>query len=299
MSGVLAGISVTCFAASYAVAWALEISRLFFQSGVRGAVMIGFAAAGLLAHTLYLAYRGFSASASPLSSSFDWYLLAAWLLIVVYLHLAFYQPRRAIGLFVLPIALVLVLLAATFASREPIAPEPASRWWGTIHGLFLLLGTVTVILGFVVGLMYLLQANRLKHKRLPPAGMRLPSLEWLERVDLRLLFGSTLLVAIGFVAGLVLKGVRSEPILRWADPVEIALAGMLAWLVAATSFVAIYRPARHGRKVAYLSLTSFVLLAVVLAVLLFVSSGHGGAHSLSDRSARLGSGASAAPGSAP
>ena len=78
MTALVSGISVTCFAASYAVAWALEISRLFFRSGVRGAVMIGFAAAGLLAQTLYLAYRAAQAPASPLSSNFDWCLLAAW-----------------------------------------------------------------------------------------------------------------------------------------------------------------------------------------------------------------------------
>ena len=49
MTAFVSGISVTCFAASYAVAWALEASRLFFRSGVRGVVMIGFAVAGLLA----------------------------------------------------------------------------------------------------------------------------------------------------------------------------------------------------------------------------------------------------------
>ena len=39
-------ISITCFLASYAVALALEVSRLFFRSGVRGALMVGFSTAG-------------------------------------------------------------------------------------------------------------------------------------------------------------------------------------------------------------------------------------------------------------
>ena len=50
----VSGISVVCFAASYAVALVCEASRLLFRSGVRGAAMIAFAAAGLLAHTLFL-----------------------------------------------------------------------------------------------------------------------------------------------------------------------------------------------------------------------------------------------------
>ena len=53
-------ISVVCFAASYAVALACEASRLLFRSGVRGAVMVGFAAAGLVAHTAFLLWRAAS-----------------------------------------------------------------------------------------------------------------------------------------------------------------------------------------------------------------------------------------------
>ena len=51
---MLSGISITCFAASYAVTLVLEASRLFFRLPVRWIVMILFAAAGLFAHTVYL-----------------------------------------------------------------------------------------------------------------------------------------------------------------------------------------------------------------------------------------------------
>ena len=77
---MLSHISITCFAASYLVAWLLELSRLFFRSGVRGAIMVGFAVAGFFAQTMYLGYRAMQSTTLPLSSSFDWYLLAAWML---------------------------------------------------------------------------------------------------------------------------------------------------------------------------------------------------------------------------
>ena len=54
MGEFVAGISVVCFAASYLVALACEGSRLLFRSGIRGAAMVAFAAAGLVAHTLFL-----------------------------------------------------------------------------------------------------------------------------------------------------------------------------------------------------------------------------------------------------
>src|SRR5262249_59382969 len=48
------------------------------------------------------------------------------------------------------------------------------------------------------------------------------------------------------------------------------------WLSAAAIFSAIYRPARSGRKVAYLTVTSFAVLAVSIGVSLLVPSEHGG-----------------------
>ena len=195
MGTLISGISLTCFAASYGVAWGLEVLKLFSRSGVRQILMLGFVLAGLLAHTLYLGYRAVEYSASPLSSSFDWCLVAAWLLMGAYLYLSYYYPRAALGLYMLPLVLALVA-AAAFADPTPFEPGPASRVWGAVHGIFLLLGTVAVMVGFVAGLMYLMQARRLKRKLPPMPGFRLPSLEWLEKVNSRVIIFSALMVAI-------------------------------------------------------------------------------------------------------
>ena len=67
MADFISRISVVCFAASYAVALACEGSRLLFRSGIRGAVMVGFAAAGVLAHTLFLGWRAANEPAARVS----------------------------------------------------------------------------------------------------------------------------------------------------------------------------------------------------------------------------------------
>src|SRR4030042_325751 len=105
---MLSGVSILCFAASYCVALVLEISRLLFRSGVRGAVMLAFAGAGLVAHSAYLYYRAVNTAGSPLSSEHDWYLVAAWVLVVVYLYLVYYHPQNAFGVFLLPLVLGLI-----------------------------------------------------------------------------------------------------------------------------------------------------------------------------------------------
>lgn len=276
ISAMISHISITCFAASYLVAWLLELSRLWFRSGVRGALLVAFAVAGFLAQTLYLGYRAAQSSSLPLSSSFDWYLLAAWMLVAFDLYLTYYHPRAAIGLYLWPLVLALIGAATWFADRQPIAPEPASQVWGMIHGVFLLLGTVTVMVGFAAGLMYLVQASRLKRKHLASGGLQLPSLEWLEHLNSRVVFISALLVGVGFVAGIILNVIGGKTQLPWTDPVVWSSGLMLAWLVAAVLFNVFYKPARHGRKVAYLTIASFVFLTFSLGMLLLVNTQHGG-----------------------
>jgi ABC-type uncharacterized transport system permease subunit len=275
MGSIISGISLTCFGASYGVAWGLELAKFYLQSGVRRLLMLVFVLAGLLAHTLYLGYRAVEYSATPLSSSFDWCLVAAWLLVAAYLYLSYYYPRAPLGLYMLPLALALVV-AAAFADPRPISAGDASRAWGAVHGIALLAGTLAVMVGFAAGLMYLVQSYRLKHKQPPAPGFRLPSLEWLEKVNSRVIILSALLVGVGFLAGIILNLLeRAGGALPWSDPVIWSSALMFAWLVTAAVFNVVYRPARRGRKVAYLTVVSFGFLVVALTMFLLVDTGHG------------------------
>lgn len=263
----IAKISITCFLASYLVALGLELSRLFFRSGVRGALMLGFGAAGLVAHTLYLGHRAASATGSPLASEFDFYLIAAWILAAVYLYLTVYHPRSPIGLFLLPLVLLFVAGAVGFAERQPIPRSRAVQWWSLAHGVCQLLGTVAVTIGFVTGCMYLLQAYWLKKKVPPSAGLRLPSLEWLQKMNARTIAVAVLMLAGGFLSGIVLnvtKAARGGETLPWTDPVVLSSSLLVGWMIAAWVFSLLYKPAQQGRKVAYLTVASFVFLLIAL-----------------------------------
>jgi ABC-type uncharacterized transport system permease subunit len=276
---MLSGITIFCFAASYTVALLLEASRLVFRSGVRGALLLGFGGAGLLAHSLFLMHRAVRAGAAPLSSEYDWYLVAAWVLAVVYLYLTLQHPRTAVGLFVLP--LVLVLIGCTrFADQTAFGRTSASQSWGMVHGAFLLLGAVAVLVGFVAGVMHLVQSYRLKHKLQPSQGFQLPSLEHLERTNSRAIRISALMLLIGFLSGVVLNAVnhgQSETdYVPWSDPVIWSTGLLMAWLLAAAVFSLVYKPARQGRKVAYLTVASFGFLVLALGVQLLSPTRHGG-----------------------
>ncbi|MEQ8787195.1 MAG: cytochrome c biogenesis protein CcsA [Pirellulaceae bacterium] len=266
-------IEIFCFAACYAITLALEVSRLFFRAPVRIAVMLGFTLVGLFAHTLYLgaqAMQNLEQGQAPLSSWFYWCLIGAWLLAAVFVVTTVRRPRGNSGLFLLPLLMALIAVAGAFGDAQPFPPKAVPFRWGLVHGLTLLLGTLTIVLGFVAGLLYLWQAYRLKHKIPTGQGFRLPSLELLQRVNVQSLYFSAGLLAIGVLSGIVLKitAPESKDTVNWSDPVVIASMVLIAWLIAAVLFELLYRPARQGQKVAYLTVASFVIFGLVVGFLL-------------------------------
>ncbi|QGJ72078.1 Hypothetical protein PBC10988_37930 [Planctomycetales bacterium 10988] len=283
MGSFVAGISVFCFAASYTVSFLLEWTRPLFRSGVRGFLMLGFAAAGLIAHTLFLWHRSLSEitqHAVPLSSSYDWYLMAAWVLATCYLYLTICYPRTSIGIFMLPLVLALIGVATFFADSIPFTEKQTLLIWGWLHGMCHMLGSVAVMLGFVSGAMYLLQARRLKQSRLPSQGMKLPSLESLERMASQAIRWSVLFVGLGLLTGLALNVVsamvneESNPQIAWTDPLVWVSCLLFGWILIVAIFGQVYQPTRQGKKIAYLTMATFLFLVLQLSFTLWYPTDH-------------------------
>jgi hypothetical protein len=274
---MLAHIHVVCFFTSYAVALGLEISRLFFRMPVRLLVMIGFAVLGLGLHSIYLWHQA-AIGTMPLSSWHDWYLIASWILAATYLGLVTSRPQTNIGLFLLPVVLILTAAAWAFPPENSFTRDRALQIWGIAHGVMLLLGTVAVSFGFAAGLMYLVQSWRLKHHVAQAPGLKLPSLEWLQSINKQALVYSSCFIALGLIAGIVLNAVEARgrgTAIPWSDSIVVSSALLLVWLLAATTFEWFYKPAQQGRKVAYLTIASFLFLALVLAMLIVGGREHG------------------------
>lgn len=266
-------ISITCFAASYFVVLLLEVSRMFFRSGVRGVLMVGFAVAGVAAQLIYMLVRWQQHGHAILSSESDWYLLAALALMLFYLFVAYYHAKQSLGVFFLPVVLGLIAVGTLVADTKPFPKAQDMAVWATVHGLCLVVGSAGVMVGFVSGVMYLIQAWRLKHKKLPRPGLRLPSLEWLQNTATRAIPFSLLFLLGGFLSGLMLsKRVHGE--IWWTDPVVVSSCVLVGWMLLSATFNAVYKPARQGRKVAYLTLANFLFLLFALGGFL-LSPKHG------------------------
>lgn len=274
----LTRVTISCFGLSYAITWGLEVARLLFRAPIRVGVSVACLVAGLFAHTLFLFFQAQIdlSQGTSFASWHAWCLILAWLLALATLFLMVRSPKLAYSPFLLPILLILIGIAGRVREMPPFSRQGAVSIWGAIHGMSLLLGTVGVSIGFLAGVMYLIHVYQLKKKRGPGRSIPLPSLELLQTSGERSLLVSTALLIVGLVSGIVLNLLRStgpRPAIEWTDPV-IWTSGILSiWLIGTVVFQGVYKPARHGRKVAYLVVASFLFLVLELGLVVSVNHG--------------------------
>ena len=268
-------ITITCFAASYLVVLGLEISRICFKANFRRPLLIGFAVAGLFAHTVYLFAQELlevDSSGVWLSNWTAWCFAASWVLAAAYLWVSLRKHESVVGLFLMPVVILLIATGVVLINGPSFSVSEAKTGWNLIHGYSLLLGTVSVALGFVFGLVYLIQANRLKRKIPQSELFRLPSLEWLQICCERSLLTSLLLLAVGLKSGLAMNLLTSPAEeassikVAWTDPVVWSSAILFLWLLMITVFNSFYQPVNKGRKIAYLVVCCFLFLIFELAI---------------------------------
>jgi ABC-type transport system involved in cytochrome c biogenesis permease subunit len=258
-------LEVLCFAGTYGLALLSELARFMTRCAARWYLTVGLTALGWLVQTAYLADLSWSQHKVPVTTVFESLLVLSWILALIGLYLMVRSPRPvAVGLFVLPLVLALVLLAGRFASRTAQWDEwgGATGFWGPVHGVFLLAGAVSTCVAFAAGLMYLVQSNRLKHKRRPLLGFSLPSLEQSERLNRGAITLAFPLLTFGLFIGVVLDLAVRRPVsgapLSWSDP-KVVSAGLM-WLVFAVLLHARVRPAMRGRSVMLLTIVAFAFL---------------------------------------
>lgn len=283
MLAILREISVTCFFASYLVVLVLELLRLLGRIPGRGLAVIGMMVLGLFTHVAYLSIRVFAdgnrtaEDAGLLATWTEWLLMVALGMAVSYLVFYLRRPDTVVGFFFLPAILATIGLALSMNHLPPFSRTEAVEAWRSIHGWAMMLGSGTVLVGFLAGLMYLVQSARLKRKW-AGSGLRLPTLETLERLNRRCLVLSTIAVGTGVVAGFVMNLNRWGQV-GWTDRSVLFSCLLFAWLLTSTWVEYTFPAAHRGRKIVYLTMASFGFL--VLAMLGVLTSAHGQSASLS------------------
>jgi len=260
-------LKVLCFAGTYGLALVCELARLVVRSPFRWYLTVGLTSLGWLVQTIFLANLALKDPIIlPVTSAFESVMVLAWIVAFIGLFLMLHWPRQvAVGIFVLPLVLGLVVVAGWFAPRESDWLEKGMMaFWGTVHGIFLLGGAVCTCVAFAAGLMYLAQMRRLKSKRPARFGLTLPSLEQSERVNRGAITIAFPLLTFGLLIGMILSvkapslGPETGFTLSWTDSKVVSALGM--WLVFAVLLHARFRPALRGRSVMVLTIVAFAFL---------------------------------------
>jgi len=266
MIDVLSQISVTCFFTSYLVVLVLELLRLAGRIPGRAIAVIGMMSVGIFTHAVYLSLRAGSVAGGDvgrLATWFDWSLLVALGLAIAFLVLYLRRPDTIISFFFLPALIAMVVVALAVRGLPPFGRTEAVELWRSAHALGMGVGTLAVLVGFLAGVMYLVQSWRLKNHR-AGSTFRLPTLETLQRLNARCLVFSTTAVGIGVLAGVVMNLNRWGNV-GWTDR-GVLLSGLLfTWLAISTAVEFIDVPVGRGRKAAYLTFASlgFLVLAMI------------------------------------
>lgn len=278
--------NATCFLVTYAIVLILEIIRWLDGTGRIGLpsafkpwlsrIIFGLAVTALFTHSLYLLDRIFlSASTSSslrlVSSWHDWAIVSSFALSCSYIWLLLKRRESLIGLFVLPLLLVLVGLSLAVPS-DPLGNGNSATLWRLVHGASMTIGTMLVTLGFAMAIMYLIQAYRLKHKRPHQGVLRLPSLEYLQSFGSFCLLVSAASIGFGLVSGVIMNLVRDGQV-NWTDRGILFSGGLFAWLVVASWIQWHFAKRGQGAYTAWMNVLSFVIVGV--AVLLVMSAPHG------------------------
>lgn len=270
MLAILREISIPCFFTSYLVVLVLELLRLAGRIPGRALLVIVMMVVGLFTHVCYLLLQASAGGVDGDGNEIglwatwsDWSLLLALGLAVCFFIAYLRRPDTIVSFFFLPAVLAMIGFAVSVRNLDPFTRSEAVEVWRSVHALAMMVGSGAVLIGFIAGVMYLVQSRRLKQKR-AGSSFRLPTLESLGRLNRRCLIISTSAVGLGLLAGIVMN------LNRWgqvglADRGVLLSLLLLLWLCGASCLEFFYEPASHGRKAVYLTLASlgFLILAMI------------------------------------
>lgn len=151
------------------------IATAFFGGAVRGAkseasyknnrwgkIGIGITIIGFVAHLGYFITRWMASGHAPVSNMFEFMTAFGMMLVGSFILLFFLYRTPSLGLFALPIAIIIIAYASMFPREiTPLIPALKS-YWLTIHVITAALGESILAISAVAGLIFLLKNVNMK-----------------------------------------------------------------------------------------------------------------------------------------
>jgi len=233
-----------------------------------------------LSHTFVIGMQTMEVRHVPFASRSHAISTFVWLLALSYIYLELTTDERAMGVFILPIAVGLQMIPAFSPGVENADPVLDSPWFW-VHLLSLMFAYATFALAGMLGLTYMLQFKEIKKKHLGYFYARLPSLHVLDAMNSRAVVIGWLFLTIGVVVGVIwtaqaralAPGNSNLQMMSLNDP-KILFA-LLTWAVYSFEVFARSTMGWTGRRAAWLSAVGFIIVLLnFLPVSYFVTTSH-------------------------
>ena len=260
-----------------AVAYAIHFSR---RDAMAGRVATTILLAGALAHTFVLGMLTMELWNAPFSNLSRAVSTFVWLLALSYLYTELTTDERAMGVFILPIIVVLQLMPAVspgIARANPLLNSP----WFWVHMLSLLFAYASFALAGVLGLTYVLQFKEIKKKHLGFFYTRLPSLQVLDVMNSRAVTVGWVFLTLGVIVGIIwatqahAAAPQNPQVQEFSIGDPKILVTVLTWAIYSFAVVARRALGWQGRRGAWLSALGFaIVLLSFLPINYFVTTSH-------------------------
>ena len=212
-------------------------------------ILVGFAS-----HTLALIMRYGEAGYTPVTNLHESLSFFAWMIIGVLMIANLKYQIGVLGSFLTPIALIFMISALALPKEiVPLAPVLKS-FWHPFHVVFAFLGNAIFTLAFCCGVMYLIQENQLKSKRMGAITKRLPSLKVLDDLNYQSLTFGFPLLTLGIITGAIWAEYAWGRYWNW-DPKETW--SLITWFLYAALLHQRLTVGWRGRKAAIMAIIGF------------------------------------------
>jgi ABC-type transport system involved in cytochrome c biogenesis permease subunit len=233
--------------------------------------------AGALAHTFVIGMLTMEVGHVPVTNASSAISTFVLLLVLAYLYAEMTTEERAIGAFILPLAVALQTIPALHPMPEDRADVLQGPLFG-IHVSSLLFAYASFALACVIGITYVLLFKEIKAKHLGFFYARLPSLQVLDTMNQRAIAVGWICLTVGLVVGMIWAGQAPayDPrvqAMSLQDP-KIFVA-LLSWAVYSFQVFLAPRIGWGGRRSAYLSALGFaIVLLNFLPISYFLTKSH-------------------------
>jgi ABC-type transport system involved in cytochrome c biogenesis permease subunit len=260
-------------ASAYAVSFA---SR---RAGI-GRLATAVLTAGVISHTFVIGMQTMAAGHVPVVGASAAISTFVWLLGLAYLSTEMTTEERSMGVFVVPLMVVLQVIPVFLPGVERRAPILESPWFG-VHVSSLLFAYASFGLACVLGVTYMLLFKEIKAKHLGFFYARLPSLQVLDAMNFRAVTIGWVFLTLGVVVGVIwavqARGAAvSDPRLTAMSVYDPKIfVALICWAVYSFQLCARRAMGWSGRRAAWLSAVGFLIVLLNLVpVSYFLTRSH-------------------------